>query len=62
MDKNQKKLQKQKKREKKKRMAKEHRPTLENNFSEKDKKIGKIQIGVVVGLMLAASAFIFSRM
>lgn len=62
MGSNDKKLKKQKKRDKKKREARENRPTLENNFSSKDKKIGKLQIGIVVVIMVLASAFIFSQM
>jgi hypothetical protein len=57
-----KKIHKMKKREKKKREAKENRPTLENNFSLDEKKKGMMQIGIVVIIMIAASAFIFTQM
>ncbi len=59
---NQKKQQKQIKRDKRKREAKEHRPTLENNFSTKQKSIGKLQLGLVVVIMVLASVFIFTQM
>ena len=59
---NQHKIHKQKKREKKKREAREHRPTLDHDFSSKEKSIGKMQIGIVILIMIAASAFIFSQM
>lgn len=62
MTNNDKKLRKMKKRDKKKREAREHRPTLENNFTSKEKSIGKLQIGIVVVIMALASAFIFSQM
>lgn len=57
-----KRVQKLKKREKRKRVAKENRPSLDHNFSSAEKKKGMMQIGIIVVIMMVASAFIFTQM